>query len=87
MKAVNEGMKEALAELQTLRDEIRVNVHLAGMDLRDEWKELEKRLPDGQSVERLKEATRDAVTALGAEVRAFRKRLQDRHTAGTGRAP
>jgi hypothetical protein len=85
--AVNEGLPEALAELETLRDQIRLNVHLAGMDLRDEWKEIEKRLPDGQSVERLKEATRGAVTALSAEVRAFRKRLQERHDARAGAAP
>lgn len=39
-----------LAELRTMRDEIRVSLHLASMELRDEWNKLEKRLPDPSTV-------------------------------------
>jgi hypothetical protein len=76
-EALRESLQEAIAELETLRDEIRVNLHLAGMDLRDEWKQLEKRLPDRQSAERVKDATREAVESLTREVRAFKQRLHD----------
>jgi len=80
---VTDGLREAVSELRTLRDEIRLNLHLAGMDLRDEWKEIEKRLPDGEAAERMKDATKGAVQALTQEVRAFRQRLHDKKTAGT----
>lgn len=82
--AVKDGLYEAVAELKTLRDEIRLNLHLAGMDLRDEWKELERRLPDGETAERMKDATRSAVQALTQEVRSFRQRLHDKKVTGTG---
>jgi hypothetical protein len=82
---VKDGLPEALGELKTLRDEIRLNLHLAGMDLRDEWKEIEKRLPDGATAERMKDATKGAVQALTEEVRSFRQRLHDKKAAGTDR--
>ena len=37
-------LQKALGELQTLRDELKVKVHLARADVRDEWEELEKKL-------------------------------------------
>jgi hypothetical protein len=77
-EALRESLQEAVAELETLRDEIRLNLHLAGMDLRDEWKHLEKRLPDRQAAERVKDATREAVESLTREVRAFKQRFDDR---------
>jgi hypothetical protein len=83
-ETLKESLQEAFAELETLRDEIRLNLHLAGMDLRDEWKSLEKRLPDRQAAERLKDATREAVDSLTREVRAFKQRLHDK---GAGRSP
>jgi len=81
---VSDGLREAVGELKTLRDEIRLNLHLAGMDLRDEWKEIEKRLPDGETAERMKDATMGAVQSLTQEVRSFRQRLHDKKGAGTG---
>jgi CBS domain-containing protein len=80
--AVKERMQDALAELRTLRDEIRVDLHLAGMDLRDEWSVLEKRLPDGAAAARLREATREAVDGLTQELRAFKQRLRARQEPG-----
>ena len=73
--------KERLEELKTLRDEIRLDVRLASMDLRDEWKELEGKVPDGSFATELKEATIDAIDRLAADVRRFRDRL--RETTGT----
>jgi hypothetical protein len=83
-ETLKQSLHEAVAELETLRDEIRLNLHLAGMDLRDEWKDLEKRLPDRQSALRMKDATREAVDSLTRELRAFKQRLRDK---GAGRAP
>jgi hypothetical protein len=78
-EAVKERLQDAMAELRTLRDEVRLDLHLASMDMRDEWKELEKRLPDGATAARLKEMTREALTALTDELRSFRERLHQTH--------
>jgi hypothetical protein len=39
-------MRNVLAELRKLRDEIRVQVHLGGMDAKKAWDELEPKLAD-----------------------------------------
>ena len=68
----------------TLRDQIRVDLHLASMDLRDEWARLEKNLPDlGVALKPLEEATRDALDTLIDDLRRFGERLHD----DDGRAP
>jgi hypothetical protein len=71
-------LQGTLGELKTLRDEIRLDLHLGGMDLRDEWARLEKRLPDERSLTKVKDATREALDALAKELRAFKERLRSR---------
>jgi NAD dependent epimerase/dehydratase family enzyme len=65
-----------LAELQTVRDEIRVRIHLAGMELKDKWKELEARV---EEIERARpEATQklhDAAADLREAFRVLREKL------------
>jgi hypothetical protein len=39
-------LKKGLSQLQTLRDEVRVRLHLANMDLKDQWNKLEPHLLD-----------------------------------------
>jgi hypothetical protein len=39
-------LKKSLSQLQTLRDEVRVRLHLASMDLKDQWNKLEPHLAD-----------------------------------------
>ena len=73
---VKERLQGALDELRTLRDEIRLDLHLGGMDLRDEWEKLEKRLPDDRSVDRAKDATKEFVESMTKELRAFKERLR-----------
>jgi hypothetical protein len=46
LDVVNADAKRMWEKLQTLRDEVRVKLHLAGMDARDEWDRLELLLPD-----------------------------------------
>ena len=40
---LRQQIQSALSKLHTLRDDIRVRLHLAGMDLNDKWDELELR--------------------------------------------
>jgi len=46
-------------KLQTLRDEVRVKLHLAGMDARDEFDKIEAQLPTLQ---------RDMQTSMSAQL-------------------
>jgi hypothetical protein len=39
-------LKKGLSQLQTLRDEVRLRLHLASMDLKDQWNKLEPHLAD-----------------------------------------
>jgi hypothetical protein len=59
---LKKDIAESLARLRTLRDEVRLKLHLAGMDAKDEWKKLEGHL---EEVERaaveMSEASRAAV--------------------------
>jgi hypothetical protein len=43
---LREDAKRTWEKLQTLRDEVRVKLHLAGMDARDEWDRLEALMPE-----------------------------------------
>lgn len=52
-------MNPTWEKLQTLRDEVRVKLHLAGMDARDEFDKIEAQLPTLQ---------RDMQTSMGAQL-------------------
>jgi hypothetical protein len=66
-------------DLKTLRDEIRLEVHLAGMDLRDEWQRIEKELPSpSRMAEDLGTAASEGLDRLVAELRRFQTRLRDK---------
>jgi hypothetical protein len=73
---IRRQLEGVLVELQAIRDEIRVRIHLAGMDLKDKWKELESRV---EEIERQRpEATqklRDAAADLRGAFRALREKL------------
>jgi hypothetical protein len=73
-----ERLRDGIEELKTLKDEIRVDLHLAKMDLRDEWKRLERRLPDAATLaSEVKALTVDMIDNLTEELRRFRKRLRE----------
>jgi len=61
-------------ELKTLRDEIRVKRHLAGMDARDAWKDIEG------SIDKLAQHTDQEANKLIDKVRAFGKSLGEDRT-------
>jgi hypothetical protein len=80
---LEEQVAKRIEELKTLRDEIRVDLHLASMDLKDEWQKIERKLPDPEkAVDRLKEATADALDVLSTELRKFQARLRTKSTGG-----
>jgi hypothetical protein len=80
-----EEFETQVDNLRAVRDQIRVDVHLAGMDLRDAWKRLEPRLRsvvDGAekeietfSIGALDELAK-AATKLRDDVAASRKRAR-----------
>ncbi len=60
---------ESLSHLRRLRDEIRVDIHLAGMDAKDQWKALEPRFAAAEAAaHEISEATK---AALGGAIEAF----------------
>ncbi len=62
-------LRRGVDTLQMLRDEIRVQMHLASMDARAKWNELEPRILEVEGLahaarEDARDAVRDAVTKL-----------------------
>lgn len=72
---LRQQIDEALNELETLSDEIRLKVHLAGMDAQDAWQKLEPRLFEAR--EHAREATAASKAAIQETLAAVRG-LQDR---------
>jgi len=70
-------IKKGIGVLQTLRDEINVRVHLAGMDARDEWDRLMSQLEqvEREAEEKSTETTRKAVDELIERLEKFRETL------------
>jgi len=46
---LKKDIQKTLADLHTLRDELRVKAHLAGMDAKDEWAKIEDELEAGRA--------------------------------------
>jgi CBS domain-containing protein len=73
---VRETLKNRVQELKTIRDQIGLDIHLATLELRDEWRALEQRLPDPSVVaDDVKEATAQVVDSLLREARLLRNRV------------
>jgi CBS-domain-containing membrane protein len=69
---------DSLAALRTLRDEIRVDINLAGKELRDRWQRLEARLHAAET--RARNAKRGGARNLAALVdsaKRFRTRIRE----------
>jgi hypothetical protein len=74
---IKDEIKKGLDHLRTLRDEVRVKVHLAGMDVKDEWnKKLEPHLFDvEQKAIEASDASRHAVADAVEKLKKFRDSL------------
>lgn len=74
---MKQQMQKNLERLKTLRDEIRVDIHLAGMDAKDAWRELEPRFGDVQRfADDVSEVSRKAIAELAEKFESFRKSLK-----------
>jgi lipid II:glycine glycyltransferase (peptidoglycan interpeptide bridge formation enzyme) len=70
-------LKKSLATLQMLRDEVRVRLHLANMDLKDQWNKLEPHLADVErKAEQVTEASRGLLNEAVKKLENFRASLQ-----------
>jgi predicted transcriptional regulator len=68
-----------LSELASLRDDIRVRVHLAGMEAKDEWSRIESRLWQlEEQITQGKGASHRQTAALGADLRDAMRGLRAR---------
>ena len=69
-------LEQRLAELRTLRDEIRVKLHLAEMDAKTAWKDLEPKIAAFErDAADLKDAAASAVDELRARAGDLKTRL------------
>jgi hypothetical protein len=76
-KQMRDWMQQNLGKLTTLRDEIRVDLHLAGMDAKDKWKELEPKFRDAERIaEEVSDASRKAMEEMVERFRSFRESLR-----------
>jgi hypothetical protein len=69
-KSVKQDLEDTRNDLRRMADEIRVKLHLAGMDAKDAWEDIQPRLQD---FERRFDATADEVSdelkALGTDIK------------------
>jgi len=73
---IQQQMRNVVSELRKLRDEIRVQVHLGGMEAKKAWDELEPKIADADRLAEnaSEEAFRAAVDTL-RKIKLFRSTL------------
>jgi hypothetical protein len=62
-----------LKTLKSMHDELKLKIHLAGLEVRSEWEELEPRLE--KALNNAAEATTEALEDLQIRLEAIRRRL------------
>ena len=79
-------MKQRLAQLKTLRDEIRLEIHLAELEAKARWEDLEPMTRDAQLLSgEVSELAHEKLEQLLARLRALREDL--RYGTQTPRPP
>lgn len=74
---LKQEFKRSLDLLRTLRDEVRLSLHLGGMEAKDQWEKLETRLEAiEQGAHNASESVRVAVDAATHELKKFRDALK-----------
>jgi ElaB/YqjD/DUF883 family membrane-anchored ribosome-binding protein len=71
-------LDKSAALLRKLRDEVRVQLHLGGLEAKDEWHRLEPRLEAvlERTTKEVSDASRVAVTEITEAVRKLRESLK-----------
>lgn len=77
-KDLKTELDKSTAILRTLRDEVRVQLHLGGMTAKEEWRKLEPRLEDAlaRAAKDVSAATSDAVAELTRAAKKIRDSLK-----------
>jgi hypothetical protein len=74
--AIKDELKKGLDSLKTLRDEVRVRLHLAGLDAKTELNKLEPHLFEvEQAAKEVSEASHRAVSEAVARLKKLRESL------------
>lgn len=70
-------MKENLGKLQTMRDELRVEMHLAGMEAKEKFKEIEPLVKKAEQLAGdVSEVSRKAMTEIVQKFEEFAKAVK-----------
>lgn len=71
-------LEKSATLLRKMRDEVRVQLHLGGMEVKQEWNKLEPRLESAldRAAKDVSEASRTAIVELTDAVRRLRKSLE-----------
>jgi uncharacterized protein YhaN len=78
-------LKKGLGRLQTLRDEVKVKIHLASMSLKDQWKKMEPRLEEVEkAAQDISETSRTALADALKRLEKLRDALRSGGSAGGG---
>ncbi len=73
---LKEEIQKSVGLIRTLRDEVRLKLHLAGMDVKEEWRQLEPELADiERAANNLTEATRTAASDVVKRLSKLRSKL------------
>jgi chromosome segregation ATPase len=74
---LKEDVDKAVAQLRTIRDEIRLQLHLAGKDAQEAWKRLEPSLGDlEQKMGQVTDATKAKAQELLKRFNELRERVK-----------
>lgn len=74
---LKERIQKELSNLRTLRDEIRVDLHLAGMEARKRWADFEPRIAEAEKLaDDVSETSRQAIARIAERVREFHRSLK-----------
>jgi hypothetical protein len=82
---IEDDLEDVIEKLKEERDELRVRIHLANMEMRDEWEELEKKwdqfvVKSGQvrtEVEPTVQEIKSALSLLGEEIAKGYRKIKD----------
>lgn len=69
-----QGLSEQLEKMKTLRDEIRVDLHLAGMEVKDRWQQLEPKVLEAER--RAKEFGAKVIDELVQDLLSIRDKMR-----------
>ncbi|MBX7117003.1 MAG: hypothetical protein K1X64_21970 [Myxococcaceae bacterium] len=74
---LQQDITDAREDLRAMRDEIRVQLHLASMDLKDEWEKLQPKLQEAEKVwDVMSDATLETVHDVQKHLQAFKAKIK-----------